>query len=146
MTVIKRAALVPYSAAEMYALVADIPSYPQFLPWCAAARLISRGEDVAVAAIDVRYGGLRNSFTTRNVLKKDAMMDMQLVDGPFSHFRGCWRFHALDEHSCKVSLDLDFAVSRRMLNMMFGPVFTRIANQMVESFHQRATQLYGART
>lgn len=146
MTVIKRAALVRYSAAEMYALVADIPSYPQFLPWCAAARLISRGEDVAVAAIDVRYGGLRNSFTTRNVLQKDAMMDMQLVDGPFSHFRGCWRFHALDDRSCKVSLDLDFAVSKRMLSMMFGPVFTRIANQLVESFHQRATELYGART
>jgi ribosome-associated toxin RatA of RatAB toxin-antitoxin module len=108
--------------------------------------VLSRDEHVVVATIDIRYSGLRHSFTTRNTLRRDSMMDMQLVDGPFSHLNGCWRFDALDERACKISLDLDFAAAKGALNMMIAPVFTRIANQMVGGFHQRAAQLYGVRT
>ena len=146
MTTINRTALVSYSTAQMYALVADIPSYPRFLPWCAAARILAHEDNVVVAALDVHYGGLRSSFTTRNVLQQDQAVDMELVDGPFSRLSGRWRFDALQEQGCKISLELDFTVSKGALYLTLTPVFSRIANQMVGCFHRRADQLYGART
>lgn len=145
MTAVKRSALVPYSAAQMFALVADISAYPKFLPWCGDTRVLSQSEDVVVAAIDIRYGGLHKTFTTRNLMEKNKMMEMQLVDGPFSHLQGYWRFRATDDVSCNISLDLDFEVANRMLGLALGRVFANIANQMVDRFRQRAIQLYGPR-
>jgi ribosome-associated toxin RatA of RatAB toxin-antitoxin module len=146
MTVIHRSALVPYSAAEMYALVADIPSYPQFLPWCGGARVLSRDEDMVVAAVDIAYGGAHKTFTTRNFMQQDKMLEIELVEGPFSHLHGYWRFEVLEPQACKVSLDLDFEVASRLLAMALNPVFTGIANQLVDSFAQRARVIYGARS
>ena len=145
MTAISRSALVPYSAGQMYALVADIPAYPQFLSWCGDTRVLSQSEDIVVAAISIRYGGLHKTFTTRNLLYKNKMMEMRLVDGPFSHLHGYWRFRAMDDTSCNISLDLDFDVANRMFGLVLGRVFVNIANQMVDSFRQRAAQLYGPR-
>jgi ribosome-associated toxin RatA of RatAB toxin-antitoxin module len=145
MTVIHRSALVPYSAHEMYALVADIPSYPQFLPWCGGARILSRDEDVVVAAVDIAHSGVHKTFTTRNFLQKDKMLEMELVEGPFSHLHGYWTFDAREETACKISLDLDFEVANRLLALALNPVFTTIANQLVDGFARRARTLYGAR-
>lgn len=145
MTAIHRSALVPYSAPEMFALVADIASYPQFLPWCGGARIVSASEDEVIAAIDIAYGGVHKTFTTRNLLRLDKMMELHLVDGPFSRLQGFWRFHALDEGACRISLDLEFEISNKLLGAMFGPVFATLAGDMVESFHRRAQQLYGKR-
>ena len=143
MTAISRSALVPYSAARMYALVADIPAYPQFLPWCGETHVLSQSEDIVVAAIGIRYGGLHKTFTTRNLLQKDKMMEMRLVDGPFSRLQGYWRFRAVDATSCNISLDLDFDVADRIFGLVLRRVFVKIANQMVDCFRQRAVQLYG---
>ncbi len=145
MTSTNRSALVPYSAHEMYALVADIPSYPQFLHWCGGARILSQDEDVVVASIDIAYGGIHKTFTTRNLLQKDKMMEIRLVGGPFSRLDGYWRFDALDERSCKISVDLEFDVSNKVLGMVLIPIFTNIANQFIDDFHRRAVELYGAR-
>jgi ribosome-associated toxin RatA of RatAB toxin-antitoxin module len=143
MTTIHRSAIVPYSAARMFDLVADIPSYPKFLPWCGGARVVSAQEDTVVASIDIAYGGLRRSFTTRNLLQKGKMMELRLLDGPFSHLQGFWRFNALDERASKITLDLEFEVANRLVAMVLVPVFTNIANQLVDSFHRRAVQIYG---
>ena len=96
MTAIRRSALVSYSAHEMFALVADIPSYPQFLPWCGGARIVSANEDEMIAAIDIAYSGVHKTFTTRNLHQKDKMIDIRLLDGPFSYLQGFWRFDALE--------------------------------------------------
>lgn len=143
MTAISRSALVPYSAAQMYALVADIPAYPQFLSWCGDARVLSQSQDVMVAAIGIRYGGLCRNFTTRNLLQTNTMIEMRLVDGPFSHLHGYWRFRAVDATSCNISLDLEFEVADRIFGLALRRVFVKIANQMVDRFRQRAVQLYG---
>jgi coenzyme Q-binding protein COQ10 len=145
-TVIHRSALVPYSASEMYALVADISSYPKFLPWCGGARILSQDEDALVASIDITYGGMHKTFTTRNLLQHNKMMEIRLVGGPFSRLDGYWRFGALDDQSCKVVLDLEFEVSKKMVAMVLNPVFTNIANQLIDSFHRRAVVLYGPRS
>ncbi len=145
MTHIARHALVPYTAHEMFALVADIPSYPQFLPWCGGARIQSRDEDLIVASIDIAYKGVHKTFTTRNRLQQDKVLEMTLVEGPFRHLNGNWLFNAISADACRVSFDLDFEVSNRLLAVVINPVFTGIANQMVDSFTTRARVVYGPR-
>ncbi len=143
MTTIHRSALVPYSAHQMFELVADIPSYPKFLPWCGGARINSTQDDEVIAAIDIAYSGVHRTFSTRNLLQRDKMMEIQLLEGPFSYLQGFWQFKALDEQSCKISLDLEFNVANRIVGLALTPVFSNIANQLVDRFHRRAMELYG---
>jgi len=143
MTTIHRSAIVPYSAHQMFELVADIPSYPKFLPWCGGARINSTQGDEVIAAIDIAYSGVHRTFSTRNLLQRDKMMEIQLLEGPFSYLQGFWQFKALDEQSCKISLDLEFDVANRVVGLALTPVFSNIANQLVDRFHRRATELYG---
>lgn len=143
MTTIHRSAIVPYSAHQMFELVADIPSYPKFLPWCGGARINSTQGDEVIAAIDIAYSGVHRTFSTRNLLQRDKMMEIQLLEGPFSYLQGFWQFKVLDEQSCKISLDLEFDVANRIVGLALTPVFSNIANQLVDRFHRRAMELYG---
>jgi ribosome-associated toxin RatA of RatAB toxin-antitoxin module len=143
MTTIHRSAIVPYSAHQMFDLVADIPSYPKFLPWCGGARITSAQGDEVIAAIDIAYSGVHRTFSTRNLLQRDKMMEIQLLEGPFSYLQGFWQFKVLDEQSSKISLDLEFDVANRIVGLALTPVFSNIANQLVDRFHRRATELYG---
>ncbi len=142
---IKRSALVPYSTSEMYNLVADIGAYGEFLPWCSTSDVISADEDEVVAAIGIEYSGMSKKFTTRNRLQKNKMMEMRLLEGPFSHLHGYWQFHSLDESASKIMLDLEFSFKSRMAGAVIGPVFNRIADNLVEAFTRRAEQRYGKR-
>ncbi len=143
MASINRSALVPYSPAQMFALVDDIDAYPEFLPWCRHARVLSRGDDEVRATIELSKGGVDKAFTTCNRLQRNKMIQMRLVEGPFKHLEGFWRFDPLGEQGCKVSLDLEFEFSSRMLGMVVGPVFSQIANSLVDSFQKRAAAVYG---
>jgi coenzyme Q-binding protein COQ10 len=144
-TIINKSALVSYSADEMYGLVADIEAYGKFLPWCGGARILARDPDSVTAAIDIAYHGVNKTFTTRNKLVPGRVMELQLVDGPFKFLQGHWHFEELDEKACKVSLDLKFEFANRLLAMVIGPVFSNIANGLVDSFRQRAEEIYGKR-
>ncbi len=143
MTVINKSALVPYSPAQMFALVDDIEAYPEFLPWCKRARVLSRAEDEVRATIELSKGGVEKAFTTCNRIQKNKMIEMRLVEGPFRRLEGFWRFDPLGEEGCKVSLDLEFEFASRMLSMVVGPVFSQVANSLVDSFQQRAVDVYG---
>jgi len=129
----------------MYGLVADIESYGKFLPWCSGARIVARDADSVTAAIGIAYQGVHKTFTTRNRLEPGRVMELQLVNGPFKSLQGYWRFEALDERACKVSLNLEFEFSNRLLAFAVGPVFSSIANGLVESFRRRAEEIYGKR-
>ena len=143
MPTISKSALVPFSAAQMYALVDDVPAYPQFLPWCGGAQEVSRNADEVEASVDIAHSGLKKTFTTRNLIQKNKMIEMRLINGPFKHLHGFWRFEALAEDACKVSLDLEYEFSNKLVGMALGPVFSQIANTLVDSFCQRARSLYG---
>lgn len=145
MTTVNKSALVPYSPAEMFALIDDIERYPEFLPWCAAARVLARSDDEVRATLALSKSGVEKSFTTRNRNQKNKMIEVSLVEGPFRHLRGFWRFDALGEHGCKVSLDMEFEFSSRVLGMVVGPVFSQVANSLVDSFRKRAVNVYGKR-
>ena len=142
---IDRSALLPYTAEEMFSLVADVESYPKFLPWCSGSRILSQEEDGMTASIDFSVGNVSKSFATRNVHKGFEEITLQLVDGPFSELQGHWRFQQLGEEGCKIHLTLNYDFSNRMLSMVVGPVFNTIANSLVDSFHKRAVEIYGER-
>ena len=145
MTSISKSALVPYSPAQMFALVDGIEIYPEFLPWCRATKVLSRTDDEVRATIELSKGGVEKAFTTCNRNQKNKMIEMRLVEGPFKRLEGYWRFDALGDEGCKVSFDLEFEFASRMLDMVVGPVFSQIANSLVDSFHRRAVEVYGKR-
>ncbi len=140
-----KSALVPYTPAEMFVLVNDIEAYPQFLPWCKQARILSQDADEIRATLALSKGGVEKEFTTCNRHQINKMIEVRLVEGPFKHLEGFWRFDALGEHGCKVSMDMEFEFSSKLLGMVVGPVFSQVANTLVDSFHQRAVQVYGKR-
>lgn len=143
MTTINKTALVPYSASEMYALVNDIDAYAQFLPWCRSTQILQQDEDQIRATIEIAHGSLHKSFTTKNRLQRDKMIEMRLEQGPFKRLEGFWRFDVLGERACKVSLDLEFEFSNRLIGMAMGPIFSQIANSLVDAFSKRAVEVYG---
>ncbi len=142
---VSRMALMPYSAGEMYDLVDNIEAYPEFLPWCKSATVLSRSDDEVRANLALSRGGINKSFTTCNRLQRNKIIEMRLVEGPFNHLEGFWRFDNLGEQACKVSLDLEFEFSSRLLGLTVGPVFNQIASTLVDSFCERAVEVYGKR-
>lgn len=145
MTTLSRSALVPYAPEEMYALVNEIERYPDFLPWCRSTHVLERTEDEVRATIEMVKGSLRKSFTTRNRMQDGKMIEIGLVNGPFSHLHGFWRFDRLGEAACKVSLDMEFDFSNRLLGLAVGPVFGQIVASLVDAFVKRARDVYGPR-
>ncbi len=140
---ISRTALVPYTTDQMYALVNDIPAYGEFLPWCRAARVLEEGDGYIVASIDIAYSGIHQSFTTRNTLEPGHKVRMRLLEGPFRYLEGEWQFHSLGEAGCKVTLDLDFEFSSRLIGLTFGKMFNKIATTLIDAFVKRAQDVYG---
>lgn len=143
MAVVEKSALVPFPASAMYALVSDMERYPEFLPWCSAARLLSHSGEELCGEIEVSRLGVTQRFSTCNRLHPPDRMELRLRDGPFHKLEGAWEFRALREDACKVSLRLEFEFSGRLIDRAFGPVFSQIANSLVDAFCQRAREVYG---
>ena len=128
----------------MYVLVEDVESYPEFLPWCGGAVLHWREGDVLEGSVEMHLAGLRRSFRTRNRMREFEAIDMELVEGPFSHLSGGWHFKSLDHLGCKVSLDVEFEVRSRTTDRLLGRYFEDICNSLVDAFVRRAEEIYGA--
>ena len=143
MTVIEKSALVRYPAPLMLQLVEDIESYPRFLPWCHASRILRRSDDTIEAELEIMRGGFRKSFATRNQRVSSREIRMSLIKGPFSHLEGVWTFVPLREDASKIALNLEFEMMGKLSNLAFGAVFNQICNSMVGAFTQRAKELYG---
>lgn len=144
-TQIKRNALLPYTAKEMFELVDDIESYPTFLPWCTASHVITRTANEVEASLELSWSGMHKSFTTKNTLIPYERIDINLIHGPFKHLEGIWTFTAMGEHGCKVNLELDFELMGHFLDAIFQPIFSHIANSLVDLFNKRAIDIYGER-
>jgi ribosome-associated toxin RatA of RatAB toxin-antitoxin module len=144
MAMVEKSVLIGHSAAQMYALVADVNAYPQFLPWCSGTEVRQIDAGKAAATLHVNYHGLRLHFTTENRMEKGALIDMKLVHGPFKHLDGYWRFIPLSEAACKIEFRLSYELSGKLVEKIAGPVFNHIANTLVEVFVKRAVILYGA--
>lgn len=143
MTVIHRTALVEFSAYQMYDLVNDISAYPEFLPMCAQVDVHSQSATEAEATLSIVKGAIKIEFATHNDMIKNQEITIRLIKGPFKHLTGVWKFVPLSAHASKVTLDLQFEFSNRMLAMALGVVFKKLANTMLDAFCQRAKVVYG---
>lgn len=140
---VRRSAIVPFSPAQMFDLVADVQRYPEFLPWCTEAELLSKNDAELTGRLSVAQGPLRGQFTTRNRLERPSAMSLKLVEGPFSDLSGQWQFVALGDSGCRVELAMQFAFSNPVKDMLMGAVFEQTCNSLVDAFVDRARQIYG---
>ena len=145
MVTVQRSALVNFPAKVLYDLVADIKSYPDFLPWCSAAEAEVSEPGVVLATLHVSYHGIRQQFSTRNCNQPERQIEMNLVSGPFRHLKGIWRFDELAPDASKVSLHLEYQLSSGLLARVVGSVFDHIANTFVDAFVRRAEALHGGK-
>ena len=138
---LQRSALVSHSPQKMFELVTDIQSYPAFLPWCDYGAVQQINDNTVQATVGIAKGRATKRFTTQNELLKYERIHMELLDGPFEYLRGDWLFKPLGDEGCKISLTLDYKFKGGILSVMIAPVFSNIANRLVDSFCQRADQL-----
>ncbi|MCL4158080.1 UNVERIFIED_CONTAM: hypothetical protein GTU68_028183 [Idotea baltica] len=140
---ISRSALLPYSARQMYDVVADIRSYPGFLNWCHASEVISESDQEVLAKLMISYTKLNFEFTTQNLNTPYESIKLSLVDGPFTALSGQWSFVALSDEACKVSIDMSFDFERSLAKHMMAKVFSNIITTQLEAFQDRAKVIYG---
>lgn len=138
---------LPYTAEQMYDLVADVERYPEFLPWCGAARVrsvVSEGDvDVMTADLVISFKVFRERFTSRVELNEaQRKIDTEYLDGPFRYMKSNWSFRDV-EGGCEVSFFVDFAFRNMILQRIIGVVFNEAMHRIVRAFEERATKLYG---
>jgi ribosome-associated toxin RatA of RatAB toxin-antitoxin module len=143
MAEIEKSVLVSHSASRMFALVDAVEDYPKFLPWCGGSSVNPQDDRVTHATVMIDYHHVKHSFTTENTRQVAELIEMKLLDGPFEHLDGRWRFVSLSEDACKVEFRLNYTFSHKILEKLVGPVFFIIANSFVDAFVQRAEQVYG---
>ena len=142
MPVIHRTAVVPYSAGQMFDLVNDVEAYPEFLDWCSESTIIMEGEDELQATMLLSKGGVHKAFTTHNRMQKNKMIEIRLVNGPFKHLEGFWRFESLSQSSSEISFDIEFEFVNFLMGLVMKPIFHPIANTLVDAFCERAIAVY----
>lgn len=146
MPTISRTALVEHPAKAMYELVCDIESYPEFLPWCSGAQVEEQSATHQVAGVTINQVLKQTQFSTRNELVAGESIAMELLDGPFKHLHGTWRFQPLGNTACKVLLDIDFEFSSPVVAKMLSPAFNKVCDTIVNAFIKRAGELNVGRT
>jgi ribosome-associated toxin RatA of RatAB toxin-antitoxin module len=137
---VHKSVLIWYSAEEMFNLVTDVGKYPQFLPWCDHAKVITATPEGMQAEVGIAMGGVKQTFTTQNT------HTMKLLNGPFSNLEGSWTFTPVGDaaqRACKTELNLKYGFDNAVLAALVGPVFDKIAASMVDAFVKRADQVYG---
>ncbi|MDO7634678.1 MAG: type II toxin-antitoxin system RatA family toxin [Porticoccaceae bacterium] len=143
MNKVQRSALVMHSDQSMFDLVNDVANYPLFMDGCQATEVFEKTDSLMVARLDLKKGGVKTSFMTRNRLTQPSSIEMALEDGPFKNLKGLWTFKALTADACKVSLDLEFEFNNMAMGFAASQLFSSMANNLVDSLCRRADVVYG---
>jgi ribosome-associated toxin RatA of RatAB toxin-antitoxin module len=142
MQVVERSALVTYTAAQMFALVNDVARYPEFLPWCVAARVEDVSDTERIATLKVARGVLQTEFTTRNTVQENAQIQLQLMHGPFRDLTGEWRFEPIGTRGSRVQFRVEFEFKNRLTATAFNSVFEAMCGTIIDAFVLRAQTIY----
>lgn len=140
---------VPHSARDMFALVADVERYPEFVPLCQAMTMRRRepdegGREIFLADMTVAYKLFHETFTTRVTLDPAVpRVDVEYVDGPFRHLVNRWRFRDLGDNGCEVDFFISYEFVSRTMQLLTGAVFDRAFRKFVDAFEERADLVYG---
>lgn len=135
---------LPYSAEQMFDLVADVARYPEFLPWVVATRVREDGPDAMTADMLVGFKALREKFTSRVEKRRPHEIRVHYVDGPMRDLDNCWVFRDLGSDGCELDFSVDFTFKNMMFEALAGQFIDRAFRKMVEAFEARAGQLYGS--
>ena len=135
--------VLPYTPEQLFDIVADIERYPDFLPWCVAARVRSREGNLITADVVIGFKMFRERFTTRNVLDRPRRIDVTYHEGPFKYLNNHWLFEPMGEASCDLDFYIDFEFRTRLLQMAVGVLFNEAVKVMVSAFEKRAKAIYG---
>ena len=142
---VSKTVIVAFAPEQMFGLVDDVERYPEFLPWCTGSSVLTRDGNIVRAKLNVGFRGVKQSFSTENRNTPPHEIALKLIDGPFRALNGRWRFHDLGGKGCKIEFNLAYEFSSRVLGALVGPVFSHIANTLVEAFVKRAERVYGGR-
>jgi len=134
---------LPYSAEQLFDLVADIERYPEFLPWCLGARVRERKQNLIVADLLIGYRMVRERFTSRVILDRARRIDVSYSEGPFRYLNNHWLFEPQADGSCVLDFFVDFEFRSRMLQKVIELLFNEAVKRMVAAFEGRARRLYG---
>lgn len=136
--------ILPYTPAQMYALVADVERYPEFLPWCLDCRIKSKQRNVIMADLTVGYKIVRETFTSEVKLnERSRKIDVRYIKGPFKYLNNHWEFHPVSKGMCEVDFYIDFEFGSGLLQAMMGVFFNEAVRRMISAFEARAHDLYG---
>lgn len=135
---------MPYSAEQMFDLVADVGNYPEFLPWVVATRIRSQDEASLVADMLVGFKALREKFTSQVSLERPNTIRVHYVDGPMSDLDNEWTFTQLENGGCEIDFRVDFTFKSKMFEALAGQYIDRAFRKMVAAFEVRAEALYGS--
>ncbi len=133
---------LPYTAEQLFALVADVGRYPEFLPWCVGARVYNRRPDRFDADVIIGFKMFREKFTSRVSLIENQAVDVDYISGPMKRLYNHWRFTE-QENGCLIDFEVDFEFDSRVLEQMIGKVFSEATDRMISAFEERAHALYG---
>lgn len=134
---------LPYTPEQMYALVADVERYPEFLPWCRAARITSRDGNIIYADLVIGFKMFRERFTSKVTLNEPDSIHVDYIKGPMHHLNNHWLFEP-HEQGCVIDFYVDFAFRSVILDRVIGVLFHEAARRMVSAFETRAKKLYGS--
>ena len=135
---------VPYTAEQMFDLVADVGRYAEFLPWVIATRIRANDETEMVADLVVGFKSLRETFTSKVNKDRPNRIAVDYLDGPLRYLHNEWHFRAIADGGCEIDFSVDFAFRSRVFESLAGQVFDRALKKMTDSFEARADALYGA--
>jgi ribosome-associated toxin RatA of RatAB toxin-antitoxin module len=145
---VRRNALVPQTAAQMYAIVNDVESYPSFLPWCLAASVSERTATSLAGTLEIGRAGVRVTVRSANRMVPDREIVISQTGGPLKSLTGRWTFEPLMrdgiERGCRVELDVGFEFRAAALTLLFAPLFEHTWDSLVEAFVRRGRALHGA--
>jgi coenzyme Q-binding protein COQ10 len=134
--------VLPYTPEQLFALVADIERYPEFLPWCVGARIRERSADLIVADLIIGFRVFRERFTSRVRLDPPRRIDVTYTEGPFRYLNNYWIFERVPG-GCRIDFFVDFEFKSRVLQRVIEVLFGEAVRRMVGAFETRARQLYG---
>ncbi|MEZ5457671.1 MAG: type II toxin-antitoxin system RatA family toxin [Lysobacteraceae bacterium] len=138
MTQISRSALVRRSAAHMFDLVNEVEAYPKCFSWCEGAEVLERSEEMMLARLNLKMGGLRTTFSTRNRMQPGRRIELRLAEGPFKSLEGSWDFLPLADDVCKVALRMNFETAGLLMGSALALGFQSLTDRLVDDFVREA--------
>ncbi len=134
--------IIPYTAEQIFQLVADVEQYPDFLPWAISSKVLSRSEDRFIAEVTVGYKFIQDSYRSEVILSPYNRIDVNYIEGPFRYLNNHWAFEEISASSVAIDFYIDFEFRSSILQHVIQPIFSEAVKMMINAFEKRAQDLY----